>query len=146
MSNKLVIICWLMLSICFNMGGEFYSKKFVQGLSSSEKHVSYMLLLLLFYLLASVSWLPAVAWHKTFSIASVGTMWMIIGTFGCCRRSNDWREAPAASVARCCPWIGFHPTLVTSPHENDQTTRHEGRHDSPSERKTSGITTGPKTS
>jgi multidrug transporter EmrE-like cation transporter len=62
---------WLLLSMVFYAGGEFYSKKFALG-----PKPSFVAFLLIFYALGALAWIVAL-WNKD-ELADVGTMWAIL--------------------------------------------------------------------
>jgi multidrug transporter EmrE-like cation transporter len=62
---------WLLISMVFYAGGEFFSKKF-----ALVPKVSFVIFLLLFYSLGALSWI--VALHGKDELADVGVMWAVM--------------------------------------------------------------------
>ncbi len=62
---------WLLLSMVFYAGGEFFSKKF-----ALSPKVSFVVFLLLFYALGALAWIVAL-WGKD-ELADVGAMWAVL--------------------------------------------------------------------
>ncbi|MDD4901751.1 MAG: hypothetical protein PHE24_01310 [Patescibacteria group bacterium] len=62
---------WLLISMVFYAGGEFFSKKFAMG-----PKVSILIVVLVFYSLNVLAWLAAL-WNKE-ELAIVGTTWAVL--------------------------------------------------------------------
>jgi multidrug transporter EmrE-like cation transporter len=62
---------WLLISMVFYAGGEFFSKKF-----ALMPKVSFVIYLLIFYALGALAWI--VALHGKDELSDVGAMWAVL--------------------------------------------------------------------
>lgn len=64
---------WLILSACFYAGGEYFSK-----LWAINPSVSISLVVVLFYSIAALTWLPALLHHNEITVMSAS--WLLLAT------------------------------------------------------------------